>query len=179
MNYIKLLPSNWSEVTWKDYLKIESLKEDDEVASNIETLFYVFTSKNINVLKPVEFEAVMRRLSFMYQLPTKNESKLSFKTIRKLNFQEYINYQKLIESPDDLLDNLIHIVKIFAPDADEDSLTVIDVMGCFFLQQKKMKPRLIFSMASLTLKILKGKVETFLKKKLKLLKRNTTRNLHG
>lgn len=172
MKYLELIPKNWNELKLKDYLKIlpmlEDIDDDNEV---VQAMFYVFIGKMINQtdIKADEVTAIDKRLLFISQ-PPKSESNIKWKALSDLNYQSYINYQKFSEQP---IDNLHKIVKIFAPDdLNVEDINVADAMGCFFLQKKKMKLRLLSSQISLIYKMIKQLLVIFLQKKRNWFKMN-------
>ncbi|RZK66754.1 MAG: hypothetical protein EOO85_26415, partial [Pedobacter sp.] len=143
MKYLEQIPATWSQVKLKDYLKLLPIIEDiDDDTEVLQAAFYVFTKQMINQveLKPDELIAIENQLRFI-ATPPKGNSNIKWKPLNELDFQSYINYQKLSEDP---INNLHEIVKVFAPDGDDvEDVSVEDAMACFFLQSRLMKKRLI------------------------------------
>ncbi|WP_316736268.1 hypothetical protein [Pedobacter aquatilis] len=165
MKYLEQIPASWSQVKLKDYLKLLPIIEDlDDDAEVLQAAFYVFTNQMINQvdIKPEGLTAIQNRLLFIGTPPI-GISNIKWQQLNELDFQSYINYQKLAEEP---IDNLHEIVKIFAPDGvDVENVSVEDAMACFFLQSRIMKKRLIYFQISLLFKILVQIVKIFWQKK--------------
>ncbi|MDY0906581.1 hypothetical protein [Pedobacter sp. CFBP9032] len=169
MKYLKMLPSNWSQVTVKDYLRFIELLEFEETDGMliVEAAFFTFTGFNLSDVnvKPDEVDAIVKRLTFIGEFPKEPETALKFKSMNELSYQEYITFQKLIQG--NYVANLHHIAKIFVKgEINEDTISVNDAMACFFLLNQKMNKRLKYSALSLNLKLMKWKLVTYLQKML-------------
>lgn len=177
MKYLKLIPKSWDEVKVIDYLKLSELIDGDSESTDIvEAAFYVFTGVPMSDsnIKFDEVNAIVQRLLFISELPKESKSLFKTKKFSDLSYQEYINFQKLAESP---IDNIIGIIKILSVEPiDEDKISMQKAMDCFFLVNRKMKKRLISLAISLMFKMMKLKIKTLFSRIFNKLKMKGNKN---
>ena len=121
------LPSNWSQVTLKQFQAIQALLKDEEADvyqknAEIISILSGIDIMDVQKLSLRSYTDVMNALQFISQ-PIENKLRRTFKLngykyrilsdVYKLNGGQYITLQHLLRDPEKVVDNMHQIMAVF------------------------------------------------------------------
>ena len=168
------LPSNWNEITLEQFQKITQvpITENNDGFDGVENTLSILAVllelpvEDIEALPMKDVIEMGNKLSFTTIPPEPNKKvKMKFKDIETLTYNDYIMF---IQLQDKYITNLHSIIKTLSIEklTDEQVLqmSIVDVMGGFFLLQKQLKQYLNHSIRSTIQLLIKQKAKQVLQR---------------
>lgn len=171
---LQKIPDCWEQITLEQFQKIIQIQitdNDDELDGVQNTLSILSVLVNITVdeLEQLPMKDIIQmgsKLSFTTSTPEPNTKvNMKFKNIDSLSYNDYIVF---IQIQDNYLTNLHQIIKTLSikklTDEQVLQMSIVDVMGGFFLLKKQLKRYLNRSIRSTIVLITKQKVKKVFKR---------------
>lgn len=171
---LEQLPSNWSELKLKDYLKLTNIvvKTEDDGEAGIYNTFKTLsalTGLDESIFEAMPLNEIMplaNKLSFLQTMPEpKKNGIIKWKAIDEVKYNDFVNFITLCKDP---FNNMAAIIKDFSVSklSNEEilDLGMDEVHTGFFLLMKQSKKSLSNTMKTLVIRLIKNKTKaTFLK----------------